>query len=204
MMDGLERFLRDLFQRGLVRFEEPPAPARPGDPGALGVLRQAFEAARLEVAGPRVGFQPGVALAAAEMVRQSAWAVLYRYEPPEVLERRLPRPVAPSAASEHLSADVTLRYLPAVWERARAVDPEDVLLDRLAGWLRACPLSGVLASELKGPEESPDFGGHEGLAMLYAERLARNPRADGRPEGVARAYADWLLGEVDAGVWVDE
>ncbi len=213
-MDRFDEFLRGLLREGRVRFESQPATTQANDTLALGVLRSAFDVARREVAGPVIGFHPGVALAAADFVRQAAWAVLCRGEDPDALSARLPRPVVPRSPSEHLSADLTLRYLPAIEARAQAIDPDDFLLDRINQWFRACPLSGVLSSLIEGPDTPLDLGEHPGLAFLYAERLARHDRPGWRPAGAARAYADWIVGvsesrtadlsALEAGAWADE
>ncbi len=193
-MDRFDEFLRGLFREGCLRFEARPSRSRTEDLEALGVLRSAFEVARREVAGPPITFHPTAALCSAEFVRQAAWAVLCRDETPEELIASLPRPLVARSPSEHLSADLTLRYLPAIEARAQAIDPEDVLLDRLTEWFHACPLSGVLSSLLEGPEHPPDLGDHPGLALLYAERLAQHDRPGWHPSGLARDYTHWILG----------
>ncbi|HEU5117754.1 MAG TPA: hypothetical protein VFT74_14100, partial [Isosphaeraceae bacterium] len=166
-MDQFDEFLCGLLREGRIRFETRPSRSHPGDIEALRVLHSAFEVARREVAGPPITFDPTAAISAAAFVRQAAWAVLNRDEPAEVLLASLSRPIAPRTPSEHLSADLTLRYLPAIEARIQAFDPEDVVLDSLTEWFHACPLSGVLSSLLEGPELSPDLGNHPGLAMLY-------------------------------------
>ena len=72
-----------------------------------------------------------------------------------------------------------------VHRRARALDPADALVGLLERVLRQWPLSGVLAGLDEGPTSPLDFGGHEGLMLLYAERLARGPSPSWRPSGRA-------------------
>ena len=114
----------------------------------------------------------GTALAAAEWTRRACWFLVSRGEPPGVVDRALGAPPAPRSAAEHLAADLTFRYLPAVHRRARAIDPGDVLALRLVEVLRRWPLSGSASDVEEGPTSPVDFGGHEGLMLLYAERLA--------------------------------
>src|SRR5262249_54286450 len=103
----------------------------------------------------------------------------------------------------HLSADLTLRFLAPIHRRARGRDPADRLTSLLADILRRWPLSGVLADVEDEPLTSPDWGGHAGLWMLYAERLAQNekpawvPRESGL-EFVQLVYAE--LGKDPAGL----
>jgi hypothetical protein len=59
------------------------------------------------------------------------------------------------------------------------------LAARLAEAFPRCPLTGVLSAVREGPTGDLTFGGHAGLELLYAERLAANFRpawlpADGR------------------------
>jgi hypothetical protein len=57
-------------------------------------------------------------------------------------------------------------------------------------------LSGVLSDVEEEPLTSLDLGGHPGLRLLYAERLARNRKpAWFPPEGPAREYVELVLGD---------
>ena len=90
-------------------------------------------------------------------------------------------PIEPPTPAHHLSADLTLRYLPQVLNRARGLDPTDPLIGLLEDVLRRWPLSGVLSDVAEAPLGSLEFGGHPGLLLLYAERLAANDRPAWRP-----------------------
>jgi hypothetical protein len=197
-MDSLADFLSRLLREGRVAFDRPPAPAGQPDDGAAAVaaLREAFRIRALEVAGPPIEFDTGVAVAAAEAVRQACWALVSRDAPPELVARLVAMPGRPRSASGHLSADLTLLYLPGVYRRARRIDPGDPLVSALREIFRAWPLSGVLAGLEEGPAEPPDLAGHPGLMLLYAERLAADNRLGWRPaEGAASEYAELVLGE---------
>src|SRR5205085_1821946 len=82
------------------------------------------------------------------------------------------------------------RFVPGVYHRARALDPADALAAGLARLLRLWPLSGVLADLEEGPLTPPTLGGHPGLLLLYAERLADHFRPAWLPEGPAGDYFD--------------
>ena len=148
-------------------------------------LRAAFDRHALDVAGPPVAFDPAAAVGAAVTIARACWQLVGGE--PEPLDVG----ANPATASAHLSADVTLRFLPVVYRRARArnVDGEPVVaLDRL---LRAWPLSGVLADLDGEPTTPPDFDDHPGLQLLYAERLVAAARAGWVPRsGAARARAE--------------
>jgi len=185
VMATLADFLRDLLEEGRVVHR-----ARPGDPGedrsgATDILARAFAIHRLDVAGPPIAFDFASALAAADLLRRATWFLVNRSEPDEVLGRELTIAPAPRSASEHLSADLMLRFLPQVHRRARSASPGDRLASLLADALRRWPLSGVLSDLDDGPDDLGDLGGHPGLRMLYAERLARHEKPGWRPGGAA-------------------
>jgi hypothetical protein len=143
-----------------------------------------------------IAFDAAVACEAAELVRQACWSAVCHDEAADLIRGRFVMSRAPRSASQHLSADLTFRYLPQILGRARALGPSDPFIGFLSDVMRQWPLSGVL-SEVREPPLGPlDFGGHEGLMLLYAERLVRHARpawvpATGRP----REYAALVFQE---------
>ena len=190
-MDDLNVFLRLLLRDGRAVLRQPPGPAGESVSGAaIGELGRAFSIRGLEVAGPPIAFDAAVASAAASLVWRACWALVIRGDRPEDLARDLTMPLDPTTPAHHLSADVALRFLPQVRRRARGVDPADPLASGLADLLRRWPLSGVLDDLDDGPESPPDLGGHRGLMLLYAERLARRDRPAWRPSAEAGGYVE--------------
>jgi hypothetical protein len=110
------------------------------------------------------------------------------------LEKRLKMPALSSVtSSQHLSADLMLRYVPQILRRARGLDPADPLIEILASILRCWPLSGVLSDLDEGPLVPLDFGGQAGLSLLYAERLVGNDRPAWRPEPPGQTWEYYEL-----------
>ena len=180
----MDEFLRDLFEDGRIVVRGRPLPLENADRRAsAGRLGSAFEAHRLDVAGPPISFDLASALAATELVRWAAWFLVDRSEPSATMASRLVMPRLPKSAAEHLSADLTLRFLPELRRRASATDPGDGLAGLLADVLRVWPLSGSLG-DVEGVAEDPELAGHPGLRLLHAERLARRDRSGRRSEGV--------------------
>lgn len=177
---SLRRFLDDLLHDGKVAFRAPPAP-EPVAAEVRQLLEEAYATYRLQVAGDLLPFVAEPALAAAEVVRQSCWFLLSHDEEVVELNRRLRLP-PPRGPADHLSADMLLRYLPQVHQRARTRAADDPLRHRLVEILRHWPLSGVLADLVDPPLTPPEFG-HSGLQMLYAERLAKYPKPGWLPAG---------------------
>jgi len=196
-MTAFHQFLTQLLNDGKIVFRSARAPEdRPSSP-AVAVLAAAFDTHGLSVAGPRIAFDSGVACAAAELVRRASWATVNHDERVADLEKRLNMPGSPATPSQHLSADLTLRYVPQILRRARGLLPSDPLVGLLANMLRRWPLSGVLSDVEEGPLTALDFGGHPGLSMLYAERLCRNDRPAWRPSqpGLAWDYYELVREE---------
>ncbi len=195
-MATLAGFLRGMLDEGRVAIEGAPEPVGVGRAEAVAVLEAAFGDHRLDVAGPPIAFDPASALAAADLVRHACWFLVDRSEPAEVLAGRMALPPAPGSAAEHLSADLTLRFLPRIDRRARALAPGDRLAAILADVFRRFPLSGVLSDLSPGPGGIGALGGHPGLALLYAERLGGRDRPGWMPAAgtPAAEAADLLAG----------
>jgi hypothetical protein len=191
-MATLGDFLQTLFDEGRIVLKGRPTRSEADRGPALARLEAAFRDHRLDVAGPSIAFDAASALAAAELVRQSSWFLVNRSEPVEEMERCLAMPRPPESASEHLSADLSFRFLPQIQRRARSIAPGDRLGNFLADVLRAWPLSGVLSDIEEGPEDVGDLGGHPGLWMLYAERLARDEKPGWSPRGRVGEAVDLL------------
>jgi hypothetical protein len=188
------------FLEGLLRGGTAILRARPQmEPSAVRhaerLLAAAYEEHRLDVAGPPIDFDAPAALAAAEQLWFACWFLLHRGDPPEEIEKCLPPLAPPVSAAQHLSADLVLRFAPPVHRRARSADPRDVLTQRLEQLLRGHPLSGVLEDIEEGPTTAVQLGDHAGLQLLYAERLADQPRPAWVPAGAAFAYVAMVFAE---------
>jgi hypothetical protein len=192
-MATLGDFLQTLFEEGRIVLVGRPEPSEADRPAALRALEAAFDVHRLDVAGPPIPFDARSALAAAELVRQAGWFLVNRSETVREMERSLAMPRLPRSAGEHLSADVSFRFLPQVQRRARSIDPDDPLANFLADLLRAWPLSGVLSDLEEGPKEVGNLGGHPGLWMLYAERLALAEKPGWMPTGAPRGHVELVF-----------
>jgi hypothetical protein len=180
-MASFHEFLTALLNDGKVVFRSASAPHDRPRAEDIALLEKAHNAFRLSVAGPEIPFDPAVGYSAAELVRQASWALVNHDDRVSQLKKRLTMPVQPVTPAHHLSADLMLHYLPQILKRARGLDPSDPLISFLEGVLRQWPLSGVLSDVADAPIASLDFGGHPGLLLLYAERLAAHDRPAWRP-----------------------
>ena len=180
--------------------DAPPQLAPAERPAVEAQLRSAFDTHALDVAGPPVAFDADIALRAATALARACW-LLVGAEEDEPVAISLDAVESPAA---NLSADVVLRFMPAVYRRAQVRAPDDALATELARLLRAWPLSGVLADLGGAPTAPLDFGGHPGLQLLYAERLVATPRLNWMPvDGPARAWAERIFAERGAQIPVE-
>jgi hypothetical protein len=158
---------------------------------ALALLGQTYGRYCLDIAGSPISIDGHIAVAAARFVNLSAWYLVRHDVGKNDLQRDLIMPDRPTTPSDHLSADLTFRFLPQIYSRARARAPDDALTQTLALTLRSWPLSGVLSPIDEAPLSPLAFGGHTGLALLYAERLAQNNKPNWHPvAGLARDYVE--------------
>ncbi len=155
------------------------------------MLRRVFEVNALDVAGPPIAFDAVAALEAAEATAWACWSHVSGEKADRVRMKTAAR-----SASSHLSADVTLLFLPGILQRARLRDPQGPLIAALEVLLRSWPLSGVLAGLDGRPLTAPSFGGHPGLQLLYAERLVDDAQPGWAPtDEAARAWAEHVFRE---------
>jgi hypothetical protein len=179
-MSPFADFLQRVLDEGEAVFLGPLS--GDGDAAARSVLAEAFADHAIDVAGPPISFDPAAALAAAHFLADACWRLVAPTDA-AVAVAPVGEPHTPAA---HLSADVTLRFLPTVYRRAAARAMDDPLVGELANTLRRWPLSGVLADLPGAPACALDFGGHPGLQLLYAERLIDHEKAAWLPiEGPA-------------------
>src|SRR5688572_9689266 len=113
-MPPFPEWLSRVLAGGASVQEDSPALRPEERPAAVELLRAAFEDHALDVAGAPLPFDPDAALAAALLLARACWHLVGD----EDTKPALRLDVAPSPAA-HLSADVTLRFLPAVHRRAR-------------------------------------------------------------------------------------
>jgi hypothetical protein len=194
-MPAFADFVRRLLEEGSALLRQRPEVSDDERSRVRDLLASEFARHRLDVAGPAVPFDPGAAVAAAERAWWACWFLVARGEAPAEVEKVLTLPAAPATPAEHLSADLVLRFLPVVHRRAKALDPGDVLTRWLTALLRQWPLSGVLSDVGEGPTTPADFGGHPGLQLLYAERLAEHVRPEWIPEGEGREVVEVVFAE---------
>ncbi len=134
-MSRLREWLTRVLAHGESVQAVPPTPGRTDRAACRPELRAAFDRHALRVAGPPLPFAEDTAWQAAVFLAAACWRLVGDDDPPPPLP---PFPREPATAADHLSADVTLRLLPAVRRRARAKGDGE-LGDEVAAALRRWP-----------------------------------------------------------------
>lgn len=189
-------FWQRLFAEGRVQFDGPPGDESFDHADMAALFGQRFLDHGLGVGGPPLRFVGEVAAKAARVVEWSAWYLVSHSGTSESLRRDLAFPDDPRCPDDHLSADLVLQYLPLIYQRARILAPADSLPELLADLLRRWPLSGVLADVSDAPTCDLEFGGHPGLRLLYAERLATHFKPAWIPHGPGAEFLDLVWTEM--------
>jgi hypothetical protein len=195
-MSPLAEFLDLLFREGRAVLRGKPDPSSAQDAEAVDVLRHTYSTHALGVAGKPLEFEPRAAVPASKLVYHACWFLMSRTEPDAELERLLSMPQRRGSAADDLSADLSLRYLPQIHRRAKAMNADDRLTTLLAEILRRWPLSGVLADLDDGPIDLGSFNDHVGIWLLYAERLARHEKRAWVPLGPWLSYVEFAYQEL--------
>ncbi len=94
-MTAFHEFVTQLLNEGTIVFRSATAPHDRASARGIAILAEAFETTGLSVAGPRITFDPSIACAAAELVRQASWALVCHDERVSDLEKRLKMPGLP-------------------------------------------------------------------------------------------------------------
>lgn len=144
---------------------------RPGDLKATGAFLEG-EYARESLNFPHTvpPFDSGAALWAAQTVYTGVQLLLARESMPGELQALLPDYTGTQTPSAILSADLCLRFLPAVLTQLRAVDEEDPLMPLLEKHLMRWHYSGVnYALDIS----ALDFSGYTAgcVHALYSDRI---------------------------------
>jgi hypothetical protein len=184
-------WISNLMSRGESVQDDPPTLTAHERPAVERILGEFYEEHALDIAGPPIPFDLPAATEAAELLAHSCWLLVSGDE-----AARLGLKCQPSSPSIHLSVDLGLRFLPAVYRRSKSQNPDGKLTLELDRILRMWPLSGVLAC-LDGKPASPlDFAGHPGLQLLYAERLVGTGQPGWVPESeTARGWSERVFQE---------
>lgn len=141
------------------------------DNDALPMLRELDRCVRDELALDLPAFSSNVALWAARLLHQLCRSVVCRDIPEEEIKAACNIPCPEQHGPEtDWSADLTLHYLPNLFQLARHLSNADPLVTQIKKIAQEWPLSSVGMSGLEKPGVD-SFIGHPALRRVYADRI---------------------------------
>ena len=164
--------IRHLLTTGHFTVHARPAPIPPTEVAALEEWLGEYYAAEARGYPARApAFDAAAAGWAARVLYRAGQLLVYRARAGDELSEYFPPYALPHSPGAALSADLCLRFLPALLHELRDIDPDDELLPLLEQTLRQWPYSGLLAEP---PTEDPDPARSQTddcLSRLYVDRI---------------------------------
>lgn len=200
---NLADFLAHLFVTGDVEVAPDLQPFTEEDlQQATAVLQDRYAHDALELPGKAPEFAADAALWAAQCIYRATQLVLLRAlgeEQISLLLADFPQKKTPQAV---YSADLTLRHLPDLYNLAKGLSPEDVLVHRLRQLAETWPFSSVGMKTDKLPDETILLR-HPALMQAYLDRIiaAKDTSRIHHPQIVAGIVA--ALGDHVQALWPD-
>jgi hypothetical protein len=138
---------------------------------AVVVLRDLYDRDVPEM--PRVApvFDAGAALWSAQFIYRSFQLLLLRQLGPEHIQTELTAYSMPQTAEAIYSADLTLRYLPMVFNLAKRLAPDDPLVQRLLVTGAQWPYSSVGCTINISAIDTDVVLAHPSLSIAYADKV---------------------------------
>ena len=133
-------------------------------------LRHQEERERLHWPGEAPGFHEAAAMWAATYLYRAAQFFVHRdFEEKQLRKSLRPYP-GQLGAAEAYSADLCLRHLPRLHQKAKALAPADILVELLEQTARQFPMSSV-GMDAEGPWAVGLLLSHPSLRLMYTDRI---------------------------------
>jgi hypothetical protein len=126
--------------------------------------------------------------------------ILMRDLEEEAIRKHLNDYSLPVSAEVIYSADLCLRYLPALWSLAKGLAPGDPLINRLQELAEAWPFSSV-GLEIKGEKSMELIQFHPSLWTAYIDRIleAKDLKRANHPDIIEKIHE--ALGDYGKSIW---
>jgi hypothetical protein len=170
-------------------------------PLATDFLEGEYDNECLHYPGKPPAFDAVAALWAAQIIYISAQLLLYRKDKEEDLPLLFPEYKGAITPAAMLSADLCLRFLPDVWQMAKNMDADDLLVEILDHYLTQWPYSAV-GTAIDVTETAFELMASDPcLLQLYIDRIiARKDRAKAALPFVA-PFVKAALGNFQTHFW---
>lgn len=135
------------------------------------ILEQIHEEQQLNTPKDRINFDTNAALWAAQFLYRAVQITLLRGLDEGTIKKELKLYTGTIDAASICSADLCLRYLFDLFKLTRGLAPGDILLKYLEKIAGQWPYSAIAWAKLPNKEQLFDILKHEGLRLLFLERL---------------------------------
>ncbi len=135
------------------------------------ILAQIHEEEQLDTPKDRINFDTNAALWAARFLYRAVQITLLRGLDEGIIKKELKLYTGTIDAASICSADLCLRYLFDLVKLTRGLAPGDILLSYLVKIAGQWPYSAIAWAKLPNKEQLFDILKHEGLRLLFLERL---------------------------------
>jgi len=170
--NSLSTFLSALFQSGEVMVSNQLESFLGEDLMEAGqILEQIHEEEQLNTPKDRINFDTNAALWAAQFLYRAVQITLLRRLDEKTIKKELKLYTGTIDAASICSADLCLRYLFDLFKLTKGLAPGDVLLSFLEKIAGQWPYSAIAWAKLPNKEQLFDILKHEGLRLLFLERL---------------------------------
>ena len=167
----------------------------------LDLLHTRYEQEAIGYPGTPPEWDAAAAEWSAKVLFYAGQLVLYRHAEVETLTEYFPKFMSTTTPAAQLSADLCLRYLPALLHHLDAIHPDDELIGVLRDLLAEWPYSGLLANPAVEVIDLTGITKNACLRQLYLDRVigTKNKAVAERPE--LQKYIRELLGNHAATYW---
>lgn len=169
---ALYSFLADLFSQGEVLVAHQLEPfSKADETEALRFLEALHAEEQLNTPKSVIAFDPAAALWAAQFLYRAVQVTLLRALDEHTIRKELklyPGSITPASIC---SADLCLRYMGDLFKLTKGLAPGDILLEYFKKIALQWPYSAVGWALLPNKEQLFDILKHEGLRLLFLERL---------------------------------
>lgn len=197
----LAEFLNTLFHEGKVVATGDLSGFDTEDrKAALDHLQAFYRQSAAELPGHAPPFDAETALAAAEYLYRTVQLIIDRTLDEEAVSRQLPPLPEPETPGAVYAADLSLRYLPELFDLAKGLAPLDILVAKLRETAAQWPFSSV-GIELPTEYRLELILQHPALALAYTDRvMARKDLARAQDPRI-REWVAAALGGYGKSIW---
>jgi len=198
------RMIERLLETGeLVLFGRVDQPTEEEEQSVVAFLKSRYDYEALGYPHFAPPFDEAAALWSSKILFHAAQLVMYRQHEAESLKDYIPPFPTPQTSSAILTADLSLRYLPAILTYLEQISVEDPLIPLLKTTLESWHYSGLLSTYKLNTPEFHNAYDDPCLLQLYVDRVIRQKKKTIGQTDKLKPYVLSTLGNYDTLFWKD-